>query len=121
MSELTSRDAAIAAIEALENKKGEDITIIDISKVSPIADYFIICNGNNKNQIQTLSDHVEETLGRMGFDSRPIEGYDNANWILMDYHDVIIHIFDKESRSFYDLEHIWRDGTQITKEELENG
>ncbi|MBO4337386.1 MAG: ribosome silencing factor [Lachnospiraceae bacterium] len=118
MSNLTSKDAAIAAVEALENKKAEEITIIDISTVSPIADYFIICNGNNRNQVQALSDHVEETLGRMGFDRRPIEGYDNANWILLDYHDVIIHIFDKENRSFYDLERIWRDGKQISKEDL---
>ena len=116
--ELTSRNAAIAAVEALENKKAEDIRIIEISKVSPLADYFIICNGNNRNQVQALSDHVEETLGRLGFDRRPIEGYDNANWILLDYHDVIIHIFDKENRSFYDLERIWRDGTEITIDEL---
>ena len=116
--ELTSKDAAIAAVNALENKKAVDIRIIDISQVSPLADYFIICNGTNRNQVQALSDHVEETLGRMGFDRRPIEGYDNANWILMDYHDVIIHIFDKENRDFYDIERIWRDGREMTVDEL---
>ena len=116
--ELTSKDAAIAAVEALENKKAEEIRIIDISQASPLADFFIICNGNNRNQVQALSDHVEETLGRMGFDRRPIEGYDNANWILLDYHDVIIHIFDKENRSFYDIERIWRDGTEMSLEDL---
>ena len=116
--EKTSKQAALAAVEALENKKAEDIRIIDISKVSPIADYFVICNGKNRNQVQAMSDHVEETLGRMGFDRRPIEGYEGANWILMDYHDVIIHIFDTENRSFYDIERIWRDGTEVTKEDL---
>ena len=118
MDNLTSKDAAIAAVEALENKKAEEITVIDISKVSPLADYFIICNGNNRNQVQALCDHVEETLGRKGFERRPIEWYDNANWILLDYHDVIIHIFDKENRSFYDIERIWRDGTKIEIEDL---
>ena len=118
--ELNAKNAALAAVEALENKKAEDIRIIDISRESPLADYFIICNGNNRNQVQALSDHVEETLGRMGFDRRPIEGYENANWILLDYHDVIIHIFDKENRSFYDIERIWRDGDEISLEELKN-
>ncbi|MCR4692207.1 MAG: ribosome silencing factor, partial [Lachnospiraceae bacterium] len=108
MSNLTPKDAVIAAVNALESKKAEDIRIIDIGKVSPLGDYFIICNGNNRNQVQALADHVEETLGRMGFERRPVEGYENANWILLDYHDVIIHIFDKENRSFYDIERIWR-------------
>ena len=116
--EKTSKQAALAAVEALENKKAEDVRIIDISKVSPLADYFVICNGKNRNQVQAMSDHVEETLGRMGFDRRPIEGYESANWILLDYHDVIIHIFDTENRSFYDIERIWRDGTEISKEDL---
>lgn len=116
--EMNSKNAVIAAVHALENKKAEEIRVIDISRISPLADYFIICNGNNRNQVQALSDHVEETLDRMGFDRRPIEGYDNANWILLDYHDVIIHIFDRENRSFYDIERIWRDGTEITIEEL---
>ena len=75
-----------------------------------IADYFIIANGTNHSQIQALSDHVEETLGRAGVSLRQIEGYQNANWVLLDFHDVIVHIFDKENRLFYDLERIWRDG-----------
>lgn len=114
-----SKKMVLAAIEALEDKKADDIKIIDISEVSPIADYFIITNGSNRNQVQALSDNVEEKLGRMGYDRNPVEGYDNANWILLDYKDIIIHIFDKESRGFYDLERIWRDGVEITKEDLE--
>ena len=118
MAEYTSKQMALAAIEALEDKKADDIKIIDISEVSPIADYFIITNGSNRNQVQALSDNVEEKLGRMGCDRRPIEGYDSANWILLDYKDIIIHIFDQENRNYYDLERIWRDGKEITKEEL---
>ena len=106
------------AINALEEKKAEDIHIIDISAVSTIADYFIIANGTNKSQIQTLADHVEETLGRAGLPQKQSEGYESANWILMDYRDIIIHIFDKENRLFYDLDRIWRDGRAVDKDDF---
>ena len=108
------------AIQALEDKKAEDIKVIDISEVSVIADYFIIANGTNRSQIQAMSDNVEETLGRAGYPLKQIEGYQNANWVLLDFNDVIIHIFDKENRLFYDLERIWRDGKRIEVNELKN-
>lgn len=115
---LTSKEIAHAAIDALEDKKGEDIKIIDISEISILADYFIIASGNNRNQVQALCDSVEEKLGKMGIIKKQIEGYDNGNWILVDYRDIVIHIFDKENRLFYNLERIWRDGKLIEKEEL---
>jgi len=107
------------AVQALEDKKAEDLTILDISGVSVIADYFIIASGNNRNQVQAMADNAEEALGRAGYEPKQIEGYQSANWILMDYKDIILHIFSEEDRSFYDLERIWRDGKQISKEELE--
>ena len=107
------------AVDALEAKKGEDICIIDISGVSVLADYFLIANGNNKNQVQALIDHVEETLGKAGFSPRSVEGYQTANWILMDYGDVIVHVFDRQNRLFYDLDRIWRDGKKIGVSDLE--
>ncbi|MCI8987908.1 MAG: ribosome silencing factor [Lachnospiraceae bacterium] len=110
---MNSIEIARLAIRALEDKKAEEIKTIDISEVSVIADYFIIANGTNRSQIQALSDHVEETLGKAGVPLRQIEGYQNANWVLLDFHDVIIHIFDKENRLFYDLERIWRDGKPV--------
>ena len=110
---MNSIEIARLAIRALEDKKAEEIKTIDISEVSVIADYFIIANGTNRSQIQALSDHVEETLGKAGVPLRQIEGYQNANWVLVDFHDVIIHIFDKENRLFYDLERIWRDGKPV--------
>lgn len=115
---MNSSEIAKLAVTALENKKAEDIRIIDISEVSVIADYFIIANGTNRSQIQALSDHVAETLGRAGVTLKQMEGYDNANWVLLDFRDVIIHIFDKENRLFYDLERIWRDGKMIKAENL---
>lgn len=106
------------AIQALEDKKAEDIKVIDISEVSVIADYFLIANGTNRSQIQAMSDNVEQTLGRAGYPLKQIEGYQNANWVLLDFNDVIIHIFDKENRLFYDLERIWRDGKLIETDSL---
>lgn len=98
------------AITALEDKKGEDIRVIDIRDVSVLADYFLIASGSNANQVQAMADNVQEELGKAGYDCRQVEGYQSANWILMDYGDIIVHVFDKEDRLFYDLERIWRDG-----------
>lgn len=113
-----SKAMAKLAISALEDKKAEDICVIDISEVSVMADFFLIANGSNRSQIQAMADNVEEVLGKAGYLLRQVEGYNTANWILMDFGDVIIHIFDKENRLFYNLERIWRDGKQIEKNEL---
>lgn len=117
---MNTKETALMAVNALEDKKAEDIRIIDISEISTIADYFIIADGSNKSQIQAMADNVSEVLGRAGVTLRQMEGYQNANWILMDFQDVIIHIFDRENRLFYDLERIWRDGVPTDKEALEN-
>ena len=98
------------AVDALEDKKGDDIKIIDISEVSPIADYFVLASGSNRNQVQAMADSVEEKMHKDGFHLKQVEGYDSANWILMDFTDIVVHIFDRESREFYDLERIWKDG-----------
>ncbi|WP_026494642.1 ribosome silencing factor [Butyrivibrio sp. WCD3002] len=106
------------AVEALENTKGEDIEILDISEVSSLGDYFIIANGTNRSQIQAMADRVEEELYKAGYKKKDIEGYESAFWILQDFEDIIVHIFDKENRVFYDLERIWRDGKKVTKDEI---
>lgn len=113
-----SKKMAQIAYYALEDKKAEEITIIDISEISILADYFIIASGNNRNQVQAMADNVEDELGKSGYTAKQIEGYQSANWILMDYKDVIIHVFSKEDRAFYDLERIWRDGKVISADEL---
>ena len=106
----TEKMMAQIACKAIDDKKGQDIKIIDIHNVSVIADYFVIASGTNSNQVQAIVDNVEEQLGRAGFEAKQIEGYRNSSWILMDYGDVIVHVFDEENRLFYDLERIWRDG-----------
>ena len=98
------------AYNALSDKKGGDIKVIDIHEVSVLADYFLIADGSNINQVQAMADHVQEVLGRAGYECRQVEGYQSANWILLDYRDVIINLFSREDRLFYDLERIWRDG-----------
>lgn len=115
---MTSKELAKLACDALDDKKALEIKVINIENVSTLADYFIIASGTNHNQVQAMADNVDETLGRAGYEPKQIEGYQNANWILMDYRDIVIHIFDEENRLFYDLERIWRDGTVVEVEEF---
>ena len=101
------------AVAAIDEKKGEDIRVLDISEVSSFADYFIVAAGSNKKQVQTMSDFVEEKLEKAGKTPLGIEGYPMASWILLDYGEFVIHIFSSEDRLFYDLERIWKDGKEI--------
>ena len=98
-------EMAKLACRALDEKKGKDIKVIDIHEVSVIADYFVV-------------DNVDETLGRAGFEAKQIEGTRNSSWVLMDYGDMIVHVFDEENRLFYDLERIWRDGKVLDVNEF---
>lgn len=120
MAENAAKEMARLAYEALSDKKAEDIKIINIEGVSVLADYFIIATGTNRNQVQAMADNVAEELYKAGFEPKQTEGYRSANWVLMDYGDIIVHVFDSENRLFYDLERIWRDGKDITIEELAN-
>lgn len=115
---MTSKELVKLACDALDDKKALEIKVINIENVSTLADYFIIASGTNHNQVQAMADNVDETLGRAGYEPKQIEGYQNANWILMDYRDIVIHIFNEENRLFYDLERIWRDGTVVEVEDL---
>ena len=114
----TEKMMAQIACKAIDDKKGQDIKVIDIHTVSVIADYFVIASGTNSKQVQAIVDNVEEQLGRAGFEAKQIEGNRNSSWILMDYGDVIVHVFDEENRLFYDLERIWRDGKVLEMDEF---
>lgn len=114
MKSENSKNMLDIAIKALDEKKAIDLKAIDISEISIIADYFIIVSGSNPSQVHALCDNVSEKMSKAGYNTKKTEGYNNANWILMDYGDIIIHIFDKESRSFYDLERIWADGNDVS-------
>lgn len=114
-----SKEIARITYQALDEKKAEDIKVIEIGDITIIADYFIIANGTNSSQVQALVDNVQQVLTKHGHEPKRIEGVRSASWILMDYGDVVVHIFSKEDRLFYDLERIWRDGKIISKEQLE--
>ena len=92
--------------------------LLDISGVSVIADYFIIASAENERQVQALSDNVDEVLYKAGYEKRQIEGNRTSSWVLIDYNDIIVHIFNQEDRLFYDLERIWRDGRRVLPESL---
>lgn len=113
-----SKEMVKVAIAALDDKLAKDITVIDIRNISVVADYFIIANGTNKNQVQAIADNADEELHKIGYQPKQVEGYQSANWILMDYGDIIIHVFSEEDRLFYDLERIWRDGKVISLDEF---
>jgi len=105
--------------KALDDKFGEDIVILDIREISIMADFFVIATGGNPNQVKAMSDEAGDKLGAMGVRMNHIEGYHTANWILLDFSSVIVHIFDKESRSFYNLERIWADAPIIRLDDAE--
>ena len=105
-------------VKVLDEKLANDITVIDMSIDSPICDYFVIASASNQNQVQAMVDNVDETLGRAGFEAKQIEGTRNSSWVLMDYGDMIVHVFDEENRLFYDLERIWRDGKVLDVNEF---
>ncbi len=113
-----SKEMAKIAYHALSDKKGEDIKIIDITGISVLADYFIIANGSSDSQVNALVDNVEEELHKAGFGLKQREGQASASWVLLDFGDIIVHVFDKENRLFYDLERIWKDGRDIRIEDL---
>ena len=113
-----SKEMARIAYNALSDKKGEDIKIIDITGISVLADYFIIANGNSDSQVNALVDNVEEELHKAGYPLKQREGQASGSWVLLDFGDIIVHVFDKENRLFYDLERIWKDGRHISAEEL---
>lgn len=99
---------------AIDDKKGGNTRILDISEITTISDYFVITSGNNYNQVRAIADNVEEELlKKHGMKPERVEGYNNGEWILLDYIDYVIHIFDKEQRFFYDIERIWSDGKEI--------
>ena len=114
-----SKNMARITYEALDSKKAEDIKVIEIGGISVIADYFIIANGNSSAQVEAMVNEVEERLGRAGYEPKRIEGVRSSGWVLMDYGDIVVHVFSKEDRLFYDLERIWRDGKSVEKAELE--
>ena len=106
------------AHDAINGKFGTDIIILDIRKLSILADYFIIATGGNRNQIKTIADELGEKLHKAGLTQKHLEGYQSANWVLLDFGSLIVHIFDKENRAFYNIERVWGDAPVVDIETL---
>jgi ribosome-associated protein len=101
------------AVQAAEAKQAKDLRVLDLRAISAFADYFVIASGANTRQIQAIADEVEQQLKKAGDRPLSVEGYDNAEWILMDYGDYLVHIFSEKSRAYYDLERLWREAATI--------
>lgn len=118
MSSNSSKEMAKIAANALADKKASDVKIIDISNVSVIADYFVIGSATNINQVQALVDNVEEQMHLANYKGPRVEGHGNSTWVLMDFDDIIVHVFSEEDRAFYNLERIWKDGKELDSASL---
>jgi ribosome-associated protein len=106
------------SLKAADDKKALDIVILDISHIASFTSYFLLCSGESFRQIQAIADEVEAKMKVSGFKAAHIEGYQNAEWILMDYIDLVIHIFSRNARAYYDLERLWRDGKKLDTQKL---
>lgn len=106
---LTLEEKTRLCCEAAENKKAHDLVILDLRKYSYVTDYFIVCSGSSTVQVQAIADAIDERLREEGIRPLGREGYSDARWVLLDYEDVVVHVFHEETRKFYDLERLWGD------------
>lgn len=106
-------EALRIAVNAADDKKANDLVILDISKVTSFANYFLLCTGDSSRQMQAIADEVEKQLKEAGIRPSHVEGYQNSEWILLDCTDLVVHIFSKNARAFYDLERLWRDSQKM--------
>jgi ribosome-associated protein len=97
----------------IDAKKGDDIVILDLRGISSVADYFVIASGNSDRQVVAIADHVEDELAKNGIYTKYKDGMKTGRWVVMDYHDILVHIFHKEERDYYNLERLWNDAKKI--------
>lgn len=115
---MTATETAKAAVKALDSKKGEEIKAIRVRDLTILADYFVIASASNSTQVKTLADEVEYQLELLGVKPNHIEGYGSASWIVLDYGEVVVHVFYKEAREFYSLDRLWSDGEELDIRQL---
>src|SRR5579871_5011384 len=114
-----TRQQVVVAVKAVENKKGESLAILEMDQDSgAFTDYFVVCTGTNPRQIQAISDEVEKQLSDTGVRPNSIEGYNQAEWVLLDYVDFVVHIFSTRAREFYGLERLWKSAERLTPADL---
>lgn len=117
--EKETRRLVAQAVKAVENKKGEDVAILEMDRASgAFTDYFIVCSGTNPRQIQAIADEVEQQLAPAGQRPNSVEGYNQAEWVLLDYVDFVVHVFSERARAFYDLERLWKSARRLNSGDL---
>ncbi len=117
---MTDREELEIAVKALDSKKASKITALKVEDLTILANYFVIASASSTTQVRALADEVEYRLGEMGVKPKNIEGYQSQNWIVLDYYDIIVHVFLEETRDFYQLERLWADGTPVDISEWTN-
>ena len=116
---LQTRQQVAQAVKAIEGKKGEDVVILEMDKSSgAFTDYFVVCSGTNPRQIQAIADDVQKILAEAGQRPNSVEGYTQAEWVLLDYVDFVLHIFSERARKFYDLERLWKSARKLAPADL---
>ena len=114
-----TRQLVTRAVKAIEDKKGEDVVILEMDKNSgAFTDYFIVCSGTNPRQIQAIADDVQKQLVEVGQRPNSVEGYSQAEWVLLDYVDFVLHVFSERARKFYDLERLWKSAHKLSPADL---
>ena len=106
-------DRVRLALHAASEKKAIEPTVLDLRGVASFTDFFVICTGANRRQVQAIADEVVDQMKRHGSPASRVEGYQNAEWVLVDYGDFVVHVFDEKARRFYDLERLWREGRRL--------
>lgn len=106
---MTNRQLLLTAVKAADDKRAEDIVVLNMQGISLIADYFLICHGNSDKQVQAIARELKEKANEEGYDVKRMEGFDEAKWVLVDLGDVVAHVFHREERSYYNLERLWGD------------
>ena len=112
----STRELVWEAVEAAREKKAREIVLLELKEVADFTDYFLICHGTSSRQVQTISDEIERRLGAAGLQPAHVEGYNHAEWVLLDYMDFVVHIFSEKARTFYDLERLWRTARRVPVE-----
>lgn len=113
------RQQVARAVKAIEGKKGEDVVILEMDRSSgAFTDYFVVCSGTNPRQIQAIADDVQKQLSEAGQRPNSVEGYNQAEWVLLDYVDFVLHVFSERARRFYDLERLWKSARRLTAADL---
>lgn len=122
MSKNEVRQQVALVLAAAESKKADDISVLQLPKESSaFTDYFVVCSGNNQRQVQAIADEVDERLSKAGFEPNHREGYQLGEWILLDYVDFVVHIFNENARKYYDLERLWKSAKKLQPTEVTGG